>query len=987
MMREGGVAIRDMHPHNNKRSSFYRYFASGNLFSFAVMTPFAQRHVPHRSEQIQHMLSTVGVDSLEALAESVVPAEIRRMEPLHLPPAASEAEILEEIRQLASQNALWRTYIGMGYYGTHTPPVIQRLVLENPAWYTAYTPYQPEIAQGRLELLMLFQTMVSDLTGLPIANASLLDEATAAAEALFMFYSFGRSQGKAFFIDEGLHPQVIAVVQTRAYGLRITVEIGKPEEAQWHKYFGAIFAYPTTEGWVRPHLPELIQVAKAAGVQVAVATDLLFLTLAEAPGHFGADVAFGSTQRFGVPMGYGGPHAAFFAATEAYKRHIPGRIVGLTIDAEGQRAYRLALQTREQHIKREKATSNICTAQVLLAHMATLYAVYHGREGLQAIARRVHTQATRLAAALRSAGVPLTYDTFFDTLYIPLSPALQAQVQAVAQAYQINLRYYENGSVGLSLDETVREKDLEDLAAIFSKALNKTITLPETAASALPTGLERRSPFLTHPTFHQYRSEHQLTRWLHRLVSRDISLVHSMIPLGSCTMKLNPIATLMPVSWLELNSLHPFIPAEQAQGYQTMLSRLEAYLCEITGFAKVSFQPNSGAQGEYTGLMVIRRYHEARGEGHRDIVLVPSSAHGTNPASAVLAGYQVVVVKADPRGNIDADDLQAKVTQYKNRLAAIMVTYPSTHGIYERHIRWVCDTVHGVGGQVYMDGANLNAQVGLTSPALIGADVCHLNLHKTFAIPHGGGGPGMGPIAVAPHLAPYLPTHPVIPTGGPEGIGAVAAAPFGSALILWISYAYIRLMGAEGLRYASLIALLNANYLKARLSQFYPILYTDENGFVAHEFIIDLRSFKTKFGIEVEDIAKRLMDFGYHAPTVSFPVPGTLMIEPTESEDLAELERFIYAMQRIREEIAQVERGEVALEESPLRRAPHTQRALFLENWNRPYSKEQAAFPAPWLWEYKFWPPVARVDHAYGDRNLVCTCPPVESYAEATPSA
>ncbi|MCX8112748.1 MAG: aminomethyl-transferring glycine dehydrogenase [Bacteroidia bacterium] len=946
------------------------------------MMPFVRRHVPHDPEDIQHMLHVIGASSLESLTDAIIPADIRRSTPLNLPPPASEVEILEEMRALAQKNLRWRTYIGMGYYGTYTPPVIQRLVLENPAWYTAYTPYQPEIAQGRLELLMLFQTMVSDLTGLPLANASLLDEATAAAEALFMFYTVARGKDRAFFVDEHLHPQVIGVVQTRAYGLGISVEVGKPEQAPWDRYFGSILAYPTTDGWVRPHLPELIQAAKAAGVQVAVATDLLFLTIAESPGYLGADVAFGSSQRFGVPMGYGGPHAAFFAAAEPYKRHMPGRIVGLTIDSEGQPAYRLALQTREQHIKREKATSNICTAQVLLAHLATLYAIYHGPEALQELARRIHHQTARLAEALRTLGIEPIYDSYFDTLRLCLTPSQSEKVREVAASYHINLRYYEDGGVGLSLDETVREKDLQDLLAIFSQAVGRSAALPSTALSAFPDRLRRQAPYLTHPTFHQYRGEHQLTRFLHRLVSRDISLVHSMIPLGSCTMKLNPVAALMPLSWLELNSLHPFIPKEQAAGYHEMLSRLGQYLCEITGFAQVSFQPNSGAQGEYTGLMVIRRYHEARGEKQRDIVLVPSSAHGTNPASAVLAGYSVVVVKADEQGNIDSEDLRAKVNQYADRLAAIMITYPSTHGIYERHIRWVCDIVHQAGGQVYMDGANLNAQVGLTAPALIGADVCHMNLHKTFSIPHGGGGPGMGPIAVAAHLAPYLPTHPVIPTGGEAGIGPVAAAPYGSALILWISYAYIRMMGADGLRYASQIALLNANYLKARLSAYYPILYTDENGLVAHEFIIDLRSFKAKAGIEVDDIAKRLIDFGFHAPTVSFPVVGTMMIEPTESEDLAELDRFVYAMQRIREEIAQVERGEVLLDESPLRRAPHTQRAIASESWNRPYSREQGGFPAPWLWQHKVWPPVARVDHAYGDRHLVCTCPPVASYAE-----
>ncbi|MCS6790358.1 MAG: aminomethyl-transferring glycine dehydrogenase [Bacteroidia bacterium] len=948
------------------------------------MTEFVKRHVPHRPEELQHMLNALNVRSLEELSEKIVPATIRRKEPLRLPAPASEAEILQEMRQLASRNRFWRTYIGMGYYGTYTPPVIQRMVLENPAWYSAYTPYQPEIAQGRLELLMLFQTMVSDLTGLPVANASLLDEATAGIEALHMFYSYARQPRKPFFVDKGLHPQVIAVVKTRAWGLGISLHIGRPEEARWEEYFGALLAYPTTEGWVRPYFPELITAAKSAGTQVAVASDLLFLTIAEAPGKLGADVVLGSSQRFGVPMGYGGPHAAFFAAAEAYKRHMPGRIVGLSIDAEGRPAYRLALQTREQHIKRERATSNICTAQVLLAHMATLYALYHGPEGLQAIAQRIHTYTTTLAETLKNLSLEPTYASFFDTIHLALTPDLQAKVRTIAEQHEINLRYYANGAVGLSLDETTTERDVAELASIFAEALGKpTPTLHLAERESIPSALRRNSPYLTHPAFHRYRGEHQLTRFLHRLVSKDLSLVHSMIPLGSCTMKLNPVAALMPLSWRELNSLHPFVPKEQAEGYQIMLSRLEEYLCEITGFSRVSFQPNSGAQGEYTGLMVIRKYHESRGEAHRDIVLVPASAHGTNPASAVLAGYQVVVIKTDSQGNIDLTDLDEKLRQYAQRIAAIMITYPSTHGVYEETIREVCEKAHAVGGQVYMDGANLNAQVGLTSPALIGADVCHMNLHKTFAIPHGGGGPGMGPIAVAEHLAPFLPTHPVIPSGGEKGIDAVSAAPYGSGLILWISYAYIRMLGAEGLRYASQIALLNANYLKVRLEPYYPVLYTGEGGWVAHEFILDLRPFKNKAGIEVEDIAKRLMDFGFHAPTISFPVPGTLMIEPTESEDLAELERFIQAMAHIRGEIEDILQGKIPLEESPLRRAPHTLQAVTASQWNRPYSREEAAFPAPWLREYKFWPACARIDHAYGDRNLVCVCPPTESYAES----
>ncbi|MCX7605664.1 MAG: aminomethyl-transferring glycine dehydrogenase [Bacteroidia bacterium] len=950
------------------------------------MIPFVRRHVPHREEELRHMLQTVGVQTLEELVERIIPPDIQTEGSLEIPPAATEAEILEEMRQLAAQNVCWRSYIGMGYYGTYTPPVIQRLVLENPGWYTAYTPYQPEIAQGRLELLLLFQTMVSDLTGLPIANASLLDEATAAAETLFMFYSTAREKRGRFFLDALLHPQVIGVVRTRAEALGIVIELGFPEEAKWEAYWGAILAYPTTDGWIRPYTSELISSAKKAGAQVGVATDLLMLTLVEAPGKLGADVAFGSSQRFGVPLGYGGPHAAFFAAAESYKRYVPGRIVGLTVDAEGRPAYRLALQTREQHIKRERATSNICTAQVLLAHMATLYALYHGPEGLRALATRIHSQTSRLAQALETTPFPPMYAQFFDTLRLKASLDNLTSIRQAAERHQINFRYFSDGSIGISLDETVQEKDLQDITSVFSQALSIPIALPSTAPSKIPAEVVRTTPYLTHPAFHRYRGEHQLTRYLHQLMSRDVSLVHSMIPLGSCTMKLNPVAALMPLSWPELNSLHPFVPREQARGYQTMIDRLERYLCAITGFARISFQPNSGAQGEYTGLLVIRRYHQARGEGHRDVVLVPSSAHGTNPASAVLAGYQVVVVQADERGNIDLADLDQHLNRYGSRIAAIMITYPSTHGVYERSIRTICEKVHAVGGQVYMDGANLNAQVGLTSPARIGADVCHLNLHKTFAIPHGGGGPGMGPIGVAAHLVPYLPTHPVVETGGPEGIGPVAAAPYGSALILWISYAYIRMMGPDGLRYATQVALLNANYLKARLEPYFPVLYTGEEGFVAHEFILDLRGFKNRLGVEVEDIAKRLMDFGFHAPTVSFPVPGTIMIEPTESEDLAELERFVQAMTQIRGEIAQIEAGEIPLGESPLRRAPHTQRAVLVEHWDRPYSREQGAFPAPWLWEYKFWPSVARVDHAYGDRHLVCVCPPVEAYAELTPT-
>ncbi len=952
------------------------------VYTFDMMSDFVRRHVPHRPEEIEQMLCVIGESSLEALTAKVVPESIRLAGDLNLPLPMSEAALTEHLRQLAAQNQVFRSYIGMGYYGTHTPAVIRRLIFENPAWYTAYTPYQPEIAQGRLEMLILFQTMVSDLTGLPLANASLLDEATAAGEALYMFYSASPGKSRRFFVDALCHPQVIAVVQTRAYALGIAVDVALAEEAQWDRgYFGALLAYPGTDGWVRPHIAELISAAKAAGTQVAVATDLLFLTLAEAPGCFGADVALGSSQRLGVPLGYGGPHAAFFAAGEGYRRFMPGRIVGLSVDAEGRSAYRLALQTREQHIKRERATSNICTAQVLLAHMATAYAIYHGPQGLRGIAQRIHEQAVRLATQLQAKGYTLRRTHFFDTLTITgLRVEHQEAIRAQALARQINLRYDPDGAVGFSLDETVTEADMADLLAIFTPLAQ--VESPA-AAYGLPAVLQRQSPYLTHPHFHEHQGEAAFTRFLTRLASKDVSLIHSMIPLGSCTMKLNPAITLEPLSWPNLANLHPFSPAEQAAGYQQMLSELAQYLCAITGLAAVSFQPNSGAQGEYTGLLVIRRYHEARGEAHRDVVLVPSSAHGTNPASATLAGYKVVVVAADNQGNIDLADLEAKLAVHANRVAAIMVTYPSTHGVYERGIRTVAEKVHAVGGQVYMDGANMNAQVGLTSPVQIGADVCHLNLHKTFSIPHGGGGPGMGPIVVAAHLAPYLPDHPLVSTNAhPEALGAVSAAPYGSALILWISYAYIRLMGPAGLRYASQVAILNANYLKARLQKHYPILYTDENGYVAHEFILDLRPYKRSVGLEADDVAKRLMDFGFHAPTMSFPVPGTLMIEPTESENLAELDRFVYAMERIRAEIQAVESGQYTLSESPLRLAPHTMRAVTATAWGRPYSREEAAFPAPWLWEGKVWPAAARIDHAYGDRNLICVCPSTSSYAD-----
>ncbi|MGQ9863183.1 MAG: aminomethyl-transferring glycine dehydrogenase [Bacteroidia bacterium] len=938
---------------------------------------FVLRHIPHTPQQIQEMLSTLGVSSLEELINQVVPAEIRRQRPLSLPPALSEKALLRHLKALTDAQKLPRSFIGTGYYGSFMPPVIQRNVLENPGWYTAYTPYQPEIAQGRLELLMLFQTAVSDLTGLPIANASLLDEATAAAEAMQLFRRAQSSPSTRFFVDAGCHPQVIAVVQTRATFLDVEVDVGHPNQVDLDKgYFGALLAYPTTEGLVPAYLPEVISMLREKGIPVAVASDLLVLTLIEAPGTWGADVVLGSTQRWGLPMGYGGPHAAFFAVAEKYKRFIPGRLVGLSVDAFGRPAYRLALQTREQHIRREKATSNICTAQVLPANLAVLYAIYHGPEGLKKIAQEIHYKTLDLAQFLLSQGYRLRHAHFWDTLTIEKPENLDSILQKCHKAH-IALRQYPDGALGISLDEVTTQEELDQLKNLF----HRNLALSTNGHLGIPSQLLRQSPYLNHPTFHQYHGEHEMLRYLKRLESRDLSLTTSMIPLGSCTMKLNPTTTLLPLSWDNLAQVHPALPLESLPAYKQMIEDLGKYLCEITEFDAVSFQPNSGAQGEYTGLLVIRRYHQARGEGHRDVVLIPASAHGTNPASAVMAGLKVIIIQCDAEGNIDLKDLTQKATQYRDRLAALMVTYPSTHGIYEENIRQVCNLIHECGGQVYMDGANMNAQVGLTSPRAIGADVCHLNLHKTFAIPHGGGGPGMGPILVAQHLAPYLPQHPWVPSTS-IGIGPVGGAPYGSALILWISYSYIRLLGAAGLTYASQIAILNANYLRARLSDAYELLYKGKAGYVAHEFILDLRPFKYKLGIEVEDIAKRLMDYGYHAPTVSFPVPGTLMIEPTESESKTELDRLVYALLEIRKELQALEEGLYLPQDNPLKNAPHSWDYILQEPWLHPYSREKAFFPAPWLKNYKYWPPVARIDNAYGDRNLVCVCPPTESYTE-----
>jgi glycine dehydrogenase len=872
----------------------------------------------------------------------------------------------------------------MGYHDCLVPAVIQRNVLENPGWYTQYTPYQAEIAQGRLEALLNFQTMVADLTGLPLANASLLDEATAAAEAMHVALSVDKGERRGFFVADDVHPQTIAVVKTRARPLGLQVHVGRPEPLDFagQGLFGALVQYPTTDGRVLDY-SAFVERAHAAGALVVVATDLLALTLLKPPGEWGADIAIGSSQRFGVPLGFGGPHAAFMATRDEHKRHLPGRLVGVSKDAEGRPAYRLALQTREQHIRRDKATSNICTAQVLLAVMAGMYAVYHGPDGLRRIARRVHALTAVLAAGLRRLGFEPGGAPFFDTLRVKLEARSGAAVVERARSKGVNLRSYADGSVGVALDETVRVEELDLLFEAFSgKAAPFTAAALASEVSAeIPAPLARESAFLTHEVFGAHHSEHEMLRYLHRLQAKDLSLTTSMIPLGSCTMKLNATTEMVPVSWPEFAALHPFAPEDQWRGYAEMFAQLEKWLAEITGFAAVSLQPNAGSQGEYAGLLSIRGYHESRGEGHRDACLIPVSAHGTNPASAVTAGFRVVAVACDERGNVDVADLRKKAEEHAARLGALMITYPSTHGVFEEEIKEICAIVHAHGGQVYMDGANMNAQVGLTSPGRIGADVCHLNLHKTFCIPHGGGGPGMGPIGVAAHLEPFLPGHPLgALLGETAAVGPVAAAPFGSASILPISWAYIAMMGSSGLKRATEVAILNANYMAKRLSTHYEIVYSGKHGRVAHEFIVDCRPFK-KAGVEVEDIAKRLMDYGFHAPTMSFPVVGTLMVEPTESEPKAELDRFCDAMIAIREEIREVETGKVKAEDSVLRHAPHTARAIASSDWDRPYSRERAAFPAPWVREAKFWPAVARIDNTWGDRNLVCTCPPVAAFS------
>ena len=950
---------------------------------------FPNRHLGPRRDETRAMLEYLGFDSLDGLIDACVPAGIRAARPLALDPPRGEHETLAELRALAERNQVFRSFLGMGYHDTVTPPVILRNVLENPGWYTQYTPYQAEIAQGRLEMLLAFQTMVADLTGLPLANASLLDEATAAAEAMAVAHAVDRKGRKAFFAAADCHPQTLAVLATRAEPLGIEMRVGDPAELDpaAGDLFGILLQYPATDGSIRDPR-ELVARAREAGVVVTLATDLLALTLLTPPGELGAHLAIGSTQRFGVPLGLGGPHAAFLAAEEAYARQLPGRIVGVSKDAQGRPAFRLALQTREQHIRREKATSNICTAQVLLAVVAAAYAIYHGPLGLRRIATRVHLAAAALASGLRRMGYAHGDAPFFDTLKVAMEPERQRAVLAAARERRINLRAYEDGAIGVALDEPVAREEVAALLACFATPAGapaprlEEIEAELGAEPAWPEALRRTTGYLGHEVFNAHRAEHEMLRFLKRLEARDLSLTHSMIPLGSCTMKLNATAEMIPISWPKLARLHPFAPPEQWQGYRELMEQLAAWLAEITGFARVSLQPNAGSQGEYAGLLVIRAWHASRSEGHRDVCLIPTSAHGTNPASAVMAGLRVVAVRCDEVGNVDLADLRAKAEQHAERLAALMITYPSTHGVYEETVREVCETVHRHGGQVYLDGANMNALVGLARPAELGADVCHLNLHKTFCIPHGGGGPGMGPIGVAAHLVPFLPGHPVVETGGERAIGAVAAAPFGSPLILPISWMYVRMMGAEGLTRATKTAILNANYMAKRLGTQYPILYSGPHGLVAHEFIVDLRQFKGA-GITVDDVAKRLMDYGFHAPTMSFPVAGTMMIEPTESEPKAELDRFCEAMLAIREEIREVEQGRVEAERSVLRQAPHTAEVCTADSWDHPYSRRRAAFPASWVHDAKFWPAVGRIDNAWGDRNLACTCDAVEAYAES----
>jgi glycine dehydrogenase len=947
------------------------------LTDLSPVDTFSRRHVGPSAAERARMLEALGAATLDALIEETVPPSIHLRRPLNLPAALSESELLNKITAIAESNHTWRSFIGMGYTGCLTPSVIRRNILENPGWYTQYTPYQAEISQGRLEALINFQTMIADLTALPLANASLLDEGTAAAEAMHMAQATAPGDRKVFIVADDVHPQTIAVVKTRALPLGIDVQVVETRKMKIKPdVFGILLQYPATTGKVED-LSAIAAKAKAAGAVTTFAADLLALALYKAPGEMGADICIGSAQRFGVPMGFGGPHAAFMSAREEMRRVIPGRIIGVSKDAQGKRGYRLALQTREQHIRRDKATSNICTAQVLLAVMASMYAAYHGPKGLQQIATRVHNLTQLLAAGLRKAGFTLLHENFFDTLSVKTTAGKAKGIERRAAKRKMNLRRVKTG-LAITLDETTGITDVQELLEVFAGIpLDYDLaTLANDVQPGVPEALRRTSEFLTHPVFNRYHAEHEMLRYIKTLEGRDLSLTHSMIPLGSCTMKLNASSEMLPLTLPGFANVHPFAPADQAKGYTALAKDLSDWLAEITGFTGVSLQPNSGAQGEYAGLLSIRGYHASK-QSDRDVCLIPVSAHGTNPASAVMVGFKVVVVACDDKGNIDLVDLEKKADEHKEKLAALMITYPSTHGVFEEDVKRICEIVHERGGQVYMDGANMNAQVGLTRPADMGADVCHINLHKTFCIPHGGGGPGMGPICVASHLIPFLPGHPL---GGESATGPVSAAPMGSASILTISWAYIAMMGADGLKLATEAAILNANYMAKKLSSHYSILYTGKHGRCAHEFILDLREFKAH-GVEAEDVAKRLMDYGFHAPTMSFPVPGTLMIEPTESESQAELDRFCEAMVRIRAEIARVVEGKIDARDNPLKNAPHTAGMVTAENWSHPYTREEAGFPAPWTVEKKFWPHVARIDNAYGDRNLVCLCPPIEAYS------
>ncbi len=953
---------------------------SASITSQSVQFPhpdrFESRHNGPRAADVDSMAAVLGYGSLEEFISATVPDVIRLKRPLRIEAARSEYEALADLKAIASKNKVFRSFIGMGYSNCITPPVILRNILENPAWYTQYTPYQPEISQGRLEALLNFQTMVMDLTGMEISNASLLDEGTAAAEAMSLCYGVTKTKSHAFFVAENCHPQTIDVVRTRAIPLEIEIIVGNVKTFDFAatSVFGALISYPATDGSIEDY-KGFCDRAHASGALVTAVADILALTLLKPPGEWGADIAVGNTQRFGVPFGYGGPHAAYFATKDIYKRQMPGRLIGVSRDSRGERALRLSLQTREQHIRRDKATSNICTAQVLLAVIASMYAVYHGPDGLKAIATRIHGLTQALATGLIKAGFTLRSDTYFDTIAIETGDRTEA-LMAAAVARRINLRKLDATAIGISLDEATSDRDVLDLFEIFG--VNGSIVKVDQSAIGFP----RISDYLTHPVFGQYRSETDLLRYMYALQQKDLSLTSAMIPLGSCTMKLNATAEMIPVTWAEFGQIHPFAPVNQTEGYQILFDQLEQWLAEITGFAEISLQPNAGSQGEYTGLLVIRAYHESRKESHRNLCLIPTSAHGTNPASAVMAGMKVIPVNCDLDGNIDIEDLRTKAEKHSSNLAALMVTYPSTHGVFESGIQEICTIVHTHGGQVYMDGANMNAQVGLCRPGDFGADVCHLNLHKTFCIPHGGGGPGMGPIGVVAHLAPFLPSHSVIPMGGSEAIGAVSAAPWGSSSILPISWMYIAMMGSEGLTNATKIAILNANYIAKRLEGHYDVLYKGANGLVAHECILDLREFKKSAEIEVDDIAKRLIDYGFHPPTVSWPVAGTVMVEPTESESLPELDRFCDAMISIREEIRAIESGKVDRTNNLLKNAPHTVIDLVDDEWNRPYSRSSAIFPTAWTKEHKFYPTVNRIDNAWGDRNLVCSCLPMEAYGD-----